>query len=72
MKPESVEHGKLSKEEFRSMLERLGTVKKAELLCGYELDREKVIQMDADEFLQLVNNVFVTVAPLYKIAQNIK
>lgn len=71
MKPESVEHGKLSKEEFRSMLERLGKVKKAELLCGFEIDREKVIQMEADEFLQLVSNVFVTVAPLYKIAQNI-
>src|SRR3954469_16592616 len=27
MKPESVQHGTLSKEEFRSMLERLGTVK---------------------------------------------
>ena len=72
MKPESVQHGKLSKEELKSMFERLGNVKKAELLCGYEIDREKITQMKADEILQLVNNVFVTVAPLYKIAQNIK
>ncbi|MEH7110771.1 DUF1054 domain-containing protein [Neobacillus niacini] len=72
MKSESVQHETLSKEDLRSMLERLKDVKKAELLCGYEISREQAIQMEADELLQIVDHVFDKVAPLYKIAQNIK
>ncbi|MEH7272728.1 YktB family protein [Neobacillus vireti] len=72
MKPNSVQHGDLSKEELKNMFERLGTVKKAELLCGYEIDRETVTKMDPEEFLQLVDHVFKKVAPLYKIVQNSK
>jgi uncharacterized protein YktB (UPF0637 family) len=72
MKSESVQHGTLSKEDLRSMLERLKDVKKAELLCGYEISCEQAIQMEADELLQIVDHVFDKVAPLYKIAQNIK
>ena len=72
MKPESFQHGKLSKEDLRSMIERLGAVKKAELLCGYEISRETASNMEAEEFLRIVDNVFEKVAPLYKIAQNIK
>ncbi|MEH7255515.1 DUF1054 domain-containing protein [Neobacillus niacini] len=72
MKTESYQHGKLSKEDLRSMIERLGEVKKAELLCGYEISRETATNMDVDEFLKIVDNVFEKVAPLYKIAQNIK
>ena len=72
MKTESFQHGKLSKEDLRSMIERLGEVKKAELLCGYEISREIATNMEAEEFLKIVDNVFEKIAPLYKIAQNIK
>jgi uncharacterized protein YktB (UPF0637 family) len=72
MKPESVQHGKLSKEDLRGMFERLENVKKAEILCGYEIKRDEVINLSGEEFLQHVENVFYKVAPLYKIALNIK
>src|SRR4051794_2611541 len=65
MKPESVQHGNLSKEDLRGMFERLETVKKAEILCGYEIKRDEVINLSGEEFLQHVENVFYKVAPLY-------
>lgn len=71
-KTESYQHGLLKKEDLRSMLERLETVKKAELLSGYEINREKVLEMSAEELLQQINEVFNKVAPLYKMALNIK
>lgn len=71
-KPESVPHGQLSKEDLRGMFERLEKVKKAEILCGYEIKRDEVLNLNNEEFLQQVENVFNKVAPLYKIALNIK
>ncbi|MEH7013960.1 DUF1054 domain-containing protein [Neobacillus niacini] len=71
-KPESVPHGQLSKEDLRGMFERLEKVKKAEILCGYEIKRDEVLNLNYEDFLQQVENVFNKVAPLYKIALNIK
>ncbi|WP_045515434.1 YktB family protein [Neobacillus niacini] len=71
-KPESVPHGQLSKEDLRGMFERLEKVKKAEILCGYEIKRDEVLNLNNEDFLQQVENVFNKVAPLYKIALNIK
>lgn len=71
-KTESYQHGQLKKEDLKSMLERLEKVKKAELLCGYEISREKVLEMSAYDLLQQINEVFNKVAPLYKMALNIK
>jgi uncharacterized protein YktB (UPF0637 family) len=72
MKPESIQHSELSKEDLRGMFERLENVKKAEILCGYEIKRHDVIKLSPEEFLEQVENVFNKVAPLYKIALNIK
>lgn len=71
-KNESYQHGQLKKEDLRSMLERLENVKKAELLCGYEINREKVLKMGSEGLLQQINEVFTKVAPLYKTAMNMK
>lgn len=71
-KTESVSHGNLSKEDLRSMFDRLEQVKKAEILCGYEIKRDDVLKLSEEEFLQRVEYVFNKVAPLYKIALNIK
>lgn len=72
MKPDTVSHGDLSKKELLSFFNRLQNIKKAELLCGYTIDREKVIQMGSEGLLQKIDEVFNQVAPLYKIAQNVK
>jgi uncharacterized protein YktB (UPF0637 family) len=71
-KSESLPQGQLSKEDLREMFERLKNVKKAEILCGYEIKREDLLLLSVDDFLKQVEYVFTKVAPLYKIALNIK
>ncbi|NWQ41422.1 DUF1054 domain-containing protein [Bacillus sp. EB106-08-02-XG196] len=71
-KTESVSHGNISKEDLRSMFDRLEQVKKAEILCGYEIKRDDVLKLSEEEFLQRVEYVFNKVALLYKIALNAK
>jgi uncharacterized protein YktB (UPF0637 family) len=71
-KPETIKHGQLSKGELLTYFEHLQHVKKAELLCGFTIDREKAIQLGSDGLLRQIDEVFNQVAPLYKIAQNIK
>lgn len=71
-KPETISHNQLKKNDLLALFDRLQTIKKAELLCGYTIDREQVIQMGRDGLLQQINEVFERVAPLYKLAQNMK
>ncbi|MEH7501675.1 DUF1054 domain-containing protein [Neobacillus drentensis] len=71
-KPETIEHDQLSKDDLRSLFDRLQNVKKAELLCGFTIDREQVIQLGSDGLIQQIDDVFNKVATLYKIAQNRK
>jgi uncharacterized protein YktB (UPF0637 family) len=71
-KSESVPHGQLTKEDLRGMFERLENVKKAEILCGYEIKRAENLHLSEEDFLKQVEYVFSKVAPLYKIALNIK
>jgi len=66
MKPFSKAHGELKKEDIKSMFERLQNVKKAELLCGLNISREKACKMSAKEFLERVEMVFKTLIPLYQ------
>ncbi|WHY02237.1 DUF1054 domain-containing protein [Neobacillus sp. DY30] len=71
-KPESFLHGQLTKEDLLGMFDRLENVKKAEILCGLEIKREDVLNLSSEDFLEQVEKVFNTVAPLYKIALNRK
>ncbi|MDR6998059.1 DUF1054 domain-containing protein [Neobacillus niacini] len=71
-KPETVKHQDLKKEELQSFFQRLQTIKKAELLSGFVIDREKVIQLTPEELIEQIDTVFKQVALLYKIAMNIK
>lgn len=71
-KPETIGHSQLSKDELRALFDRLQNVKKAELLCGYTIDKEKVIQLGSDGLMQQIEDVFQKVAPLYRISQNRK
>ncbi|MGG1678867.1 YktB family protein [Neobacillus sp. NRS-1170] len=72
MKPDVVIHGDMTKKDLQSLFDRFQNIKKAELLCGYTIGREAVIEMGSDGLLQKIDEVFNQVAPLYKIAQNIK
>ncbi|MEQ2526037.1 DUF1054 domain-containing protein [Robertmurraya yapensis] len=68
MKPDVSFHSELSKEELKAMFERLQTVKKAEILCGYQIPREKAVAMSREEFISKVESVFNELLPLYKLA----
>ncbi|OLS41955.1 YktB family protein [Bacillus sp. MRMR6] len=71
-KAESSIHGQLTKDQLLAYFERLENVKKAEILCGYEINRDDVIQLGADRLIKQIDEVFSKVAPLYKTALNIK
>ncbi|SFA76317.1 MULTISPECIES: DUF1054 domain-containing protein [unclassified Bacillus (in: firmicutes)] len=68
MKPEATEHQQLSKEELAGFFERLQTVKKSELLCGYHIDRDEVVKMGPSQLLSEIDHVFKKLLPLYKMS----
>ena len=60
-KPEVIPHDGLSSEDLNSMFSRLQTVKKAEILCGIKIPREEAIQLNEDDFIQIIQmrlNIF--------------
>jgi uncharacterized protein YktB (UPF0637 family) len=71
-KPETFKHGQVSKDDLLTYFDRLQNVKKAELLLGYVIDKENVVQLGSDGLLQKIEEVFKKITPLYKMAQNIK
>ena len=68
MQPSAQKHEQLSKEDLTNMFVRLQTIKKAEILCGVQIPREKTIQMSGQQFLEQAESVFKELYPLYKLA----
>ncbi|MGM0863700.1 MAG: YktB family protein [Bacillota bacterium] len=66
-KPAATPFSSMSQDEFIALSERVQKVKKAELLCGLHLDRDTVVRLNGDEFIQEVNSAFETLLPLYKM-----
>ncbi|MCA1062217.1 DUF1054 domain-containing protein [Rossellomorea sp. AcN35-11] len=66
-KPDAVPFSSLSQNEFITLIERVQHVKKAELLCGLQLDRKTAIHLSGDEFIREVESAFETLLPLYKM-----
>lgn len=69
-KPKAIKHQTLAKEELHSMFQRLSTVKKAEILCGYQIPCDQAINMSPEEFLMKTESVFETLSPLYRLTYN--
>ena len=67
MKPDVLHHKDLSKEDLTSMFVRLQSVKKAEILCGYQIPRDQAIHMSGQQILDKVDFVFNELNPLYKM-----
>ncbi|HJV30882.1 MAG TPA: DUF1054 domain-containing protein [Bacillales bacterium] len=65
--PRTIQHRHLSKEELLSFFTNLQTIKKAEILCGYRIDRDIAINMAPAHLLQLIDSVFAKLIPLYKL-----
>ncbi|WP_082234308.1 YktB family protein [Halobacillus massiliensis] len=68
-KKDSIPHKEVDAEKFEEMAERLKNVKKAEILCGVEIDRNDEILQKPDEFMALCRNTFETLLPLYRFTQ---
>lgn len=68
-KPEALLAEKVTKKELATMIERLRTVKKSEILCGIHIDREDPILQDGQALQEKIIETYKTLAPLYKLAQ---
>ncbi|MCP8970297.1 YktB family protein [Ectobacillus ponti] len=64
MKPEAAPR---SQEELREMIQRLGNVKKGELLAGIHIQRNEMVSMSDEQFVQTIEDVFTALLPLYSI-----
>lgn len=67
-KPDVYLHNDMSKDDLKILFERLQTVKKAEILCGFQIPRDEAITMSPTEFINKVDTVFNQLLPLYKMA----
>jgi uncharacterized protein YktB (UPF0637 family) len=67
-KPDVISQSGLSKDELLTLFTRLQTVKKAEILCGYQIPRGEAINLNPDELIEKIDSVFKALLPLYKLA----
>jgi len=58
--------------DLAAMMERLKTVKKAEVLCGLTISREDPILRKKEHLLNKIEETFETVLPLYHWAMEVK
>ncbi|RFB19210.1 DUF1054 domain-containing protein [Bacillus sp. HNG] len=68
-KPDTSIHHELNDQELESMFTRLQSVKKAEILCGINISRDKVVNMNGEELIQTIDETFRKLLPLYQLAQ---
>ncbi|WP_145322904.1 YktB family protein [Paenibacillus xylanexedens] len=65
-------HGTLQKdmqdEDYETIITKLKTVKKAEVMCGLRIDRDDPLVADGDKFLETARSTFLTLLPLYKMS----
>ncbi|WP_421384373.1 YktB family protein [Bacillus salacetis] len=66
-KPEVQPFSEMDKEELTSLFKRLQTVKKAEILCGIQIPREKAVKLSGDETIEIISDAFVKLLPLYNL-----
>lgn len=70
-KPGVHKQSEMDKEQLKTLFERLQTIKKAELLCGIQLQKEEVLNMNNQEFLQRIDDAFQQLAFLYRFTQKV-
>jgi uncharacterized protein YktB (UPF0637 family) len=67
MKPDVIPHSTLSLDSLNDMFNRLQSVKKAELLCGYQIPREEAVKLSGEQLVEIIRDVFVHLIPLYHV-----
>jgi uncharacterized protein YktB (UPF0637 family) len=66
-KPDATKQGDLGKKGLKELFQRVQTVKKAELLCGFHINKNDAIQMSPSQIVDIIENTFKTLLPLYQI-----
>lgn len=69
MQPNSTRHGDLTKAELKRQLQRVQTVKKAELLCGLTIPNNDPILEDGEALIQKITHTFTQLQLLYTITR---
>ncbi|MRG85547.1 YktB family protein [Salinibacillus xinjiangensis] len=67
-KPEAISHQEANLEQ---MLDRLETVKKAEILCGVNVDRNDPILTNPEQFIQKCEDTFQQLEYLYRLTKEL-
>lgn len=67
-KPEATPMKELKQDELLKMFKRLSTVKKAEILCGIQIPRNEVINMNMNDLSSKIHDAFHHLIPLYRLA----
>lgn len=67
-KPGGTKHSELGSEGLNQIAERLGTIKKSEVLCGLFLQKDDARLRDGETLVQTIEETFETLLPLYKMA----
>ncbi|WIY60010.1 YktB family protein [Bacillus arachidis] len=66
-KPAVKSHNSLETNDLQKMIERLATIKKAELLVGIHISPEECSTLDDEQFLEKIQTTMHSLLPLYKI-----
>ncbi|WP_257350608.1 YktB family protein [Pseudalkalibacillus decolorationis] len=68
-KPDIISHEEVKNGEFTKIVHRLRDVKKAEILCGIQIQRNESVLKSPNQLLSRIEQAFQTLAPLYQLAQ---
>lgn len=64
----AIPHRQMTKDQLRDLFRNLQTVKKSEILCGINIDRPIAVNMKPAELLQKIEEAFIKLTLLYKLA----
>lgn len=67
--PDSIPQAALGREGVLKLLQRLQTVKKAELLCGITINRDDPLLTDGPQLLERIQQTFSVLAQIYNMAK---
>ncbi|HEY4554097.1 MAG TPA: DUF1054 domain-containing protein [Bacillaceae bacterium] len=67
-KPDATPLKDMNSSDLAKLFKRLQTVKKAELVCGLHIPREKATLMSGEELIHSIHNAFAILVPLYKLS----
>ena len=69
MQPDSSTHAELGRAGVEKLIDRLAQVKKAEILCGINIDRHDPILADGDALLSRLEETFSILSRLYRLSR---